>query len=353
MAENPTSQSELRPRRIGPGGAARARSPAGRSRRPRTSSPCRATRNRAVPKHLRVDPRHVLTRKPARALPARPRIVTCPASSWVSVLPSGRETKPRRCSSAPSRAGYHKDRLGSPLGARARRPGRGLSPAVGTIAGDDRPVLPRLGTAAPFAHARSRRPAFRVGPRVDDAERPRSVPPAGRHPGRLGRTALADSRRSSRRRRRPTTRGSRSGGRRHGCAGTVAFPSVIVTPHPENNVVYGAALPAPRGRREDRRRAVVVLPQWNSDAGGHVGLCRLLARFGLNALRLSLPYHDPRMPPIMTPRGLHRQRQRRADGAGVPAGGRGRAPRGRVAGAARGTSGSASWARASDPAWRC
>jgi hypothetical protein len=42
---------------------------------------------------------------------------------------------------------------------------------------------------------------------------------------------------------------------------------------------------------------VLVLPQWNADAGGHVGLCRLLAWSGLSALRLSLPYHDRRMPP--------------------------------------------------------
>jgi pimeloyl-ACP methyl ester carboxylesterase len=40
-----------------------------------------------------------------------------------------------------------------------------------------------------------------------------------------------------------------------------------------------------------------VLPQWNSDEDGHVGLCRLLALNGLTALRLSLPYHDRRMPP--------------------------------------------------------
>jgi pimeloyl-ACP methyl ester carboxylesterase len=42
---------------------------------------------------------------------------------------------------------------------------------------------------------------------------------------------------------------------------------------------------------------VLVLPQWNSDGDGHVGLCQLLARFGISALRLSLPYHDRRMPP--------------------------------------------------------
>ena len=48
------------------------------------------------------------------------------------------------------------------------------------------------------------------------------------------------------------------------------------------------------------RRAVLVLPQWNADEDGHVGLCRLLARFGMSALRLSLPYHDTRMPPDLT-----------------------------------------------------
>jgi hypothetical protein len=42
---------------------------------------------------------------------------------------------------------------------------------------------------------------------------------------------------------------------------------------------------------------VLVLPQWNSDAKGHVGLCKLLAMNGMTALRLSLPYHDRRMPP--------------------------------------------------------
>ncbi len=85
------------------------------------------------------------------------------------------------------------------------------------------------------------------------------------------------------------------------CAGTIAFPSPLTTPHVENNPVYGRLYPAPRlkGGGEDRRRAVVVLPQWNGDADAHVGLCRLLAHFGVNALRLSLPYHDRRMPPIL------------------------------------------------------
>jgi hypothetical protein len=72
------------------------------------------------------------------------------------------------------------------------------------------------------------------------------------------------------------------------------FPSAISTPHPENNVVHARYFPdaSPPGRR----RAVLVLPQWNSDAGGHVGLCRLINQFRISALRLTLPYHDERRP---------------------------------------------------------
>ena len=75
----------------------------------------------------------------------------------------------------------------------------------------------------------------------------------------------------------------------------LSFTSAIETPHAENNVVSARWFPddSPRGRK----RAVLVLPQWNAGADGHVGLCRLLNRFDLSALRLSLPYHDARMPP--------------------------------------------------------
>lgn len=76
----------------------------------------------------------------------------------------------------------------------------------------------------------------------------------------------------------------------------LSFPSALSTPHPENNTVYGRWVPARRQEKRPRA-AVVVLPQWNSDEGGHMGLCRLLAMHGLSALRLSLPYHDRRMPP--------------------------------------------------------
>jgi dienelactone hydrolase len=75
------------------------------------------------------------------------------------------------------------------------------------------------------------------------------------------------------------------------------FPSALETPYPENNVA-SVRIFEPRDRPAGRpRRAVLVLPQWNADAGGHVGLCRVLARFGLTALRVTLPYHDERRPP--------------------------------------------------------
>jgi pimeloyl-ACP methyl ester carboxylesterase len=78
----------------------------------------------------------------------------------------------------------------------------------------------------------------------------------------------------------------------------LTFPSAVVTPHPENNTVHARYFPeaSPQGRR----RAVLVLPQWNADADGHVGLCQLLNRFKISALRLSLPYHDARMPPELS-----------------------------------------------------
>jgi dienelactone hydrolase len=92
--------------------------------------------------------------------------------------------------------------------------------------------------------------------------------------------------------------------RKKGEGGTLRFASALTTPHAENNTVsarwFPAAAEAAVGAAGARGRAVIVLPQWNSDAGGHIGLSRLLARFGVSALRLSLPYHDVRMPPELT-----------------------------------------------------
>jgi len=73
--------------------------------------------------------------------------------------------------------------------------------------------------------------------------------------------------------------------------GRLTFTSPLASPYPENNLVHADYFPA-----RPRRRAVLVLPQWNADAGGHLGLCRLLNKFGLCALRMSMAYHDRRMP---------------------------------------------------------
>jgi len=87
-----------------------------------------------------------------------------------------------------------------------------------------------------------------------------------------------------------------------GATGSLAFPSAMRTRYPENNTVhalyFGAGSTQPGGDYVRRtRRAVLVLPQWNAGPDGHVGLCRLLNRFGMSALRLTLPYHDARRPP--------------------------------------------------------
>ena len=69
------------------------------------------------------------------------------------------------------------------------------------------------------------------------------------------------------------------------------FTSPLATMYPQNNTVHGWYFPV-----SSRRRVVLVLPQWNSDGQGHMALCRMLNHFGLSALRLSMPYHDLRMP---------------------------------------------------------
>ena len=72
----------------------------------------------------------------------------------------------------------------------------------------------------------------------------------------------------------------------------LTFTSPLETPYPDNNQVRGAFFPV-RGSG----RAVLVLPQWNADEQSHLGLCRLLNRFGITALRMDLAYHGPRKPP--------------------------------------------------------
>jgi len=94
----------------------------------------------------------------------------------------------------------------------------------------------------------------------------------------------------------------------------LSWTSAVRTPSPENNVARARffheqtkpetkdakafardARAGEDGEKKNgsdaRRRAVVVLPQWNADARSHVALCRLLSRLGIASLRLTMPYH--------------------------------------------------------------
>src|SRR5882724_4423847 len=71
----------------------------------------------------------------------------------------------------------------------------------------------------------------------------------------------------------------------------LTFPSSINSLDPSNNTVYARFFPV-----ESKGRAVLILPQWNADAEGHIALCKLLNKFRITALRLSLPYHHERKP---------------------------------------------------------
>jgi dienelactone hydrolase len=105
------------------------------------------------------------------------------------------------------------------------------------------------------------------------------------------------------------------------------FPSALQTPWEVNNTVIGRLFHPEKPKPGAPRRAVVVLPQWNADAGGHVGLCQLFARFGITAVRLSLPYHDQRRPAELNRaefivssnigRTLHANRQAVLDARGI------------------------------------
>lgn len=77
----------------------------------------------------------------------------------------------------------------------------------------------------------------------------------------------------------------------------LTFTSPVNTPHSENNLVHGQWFPAKVKDGAQPKRAVLVLPHWNSHSTQHLALCEGLQRFGISALRLSLPYHDWRMPP--------------------------------------------------------
>jgi dienelactone hydrolase len=76
----------------------------------------------------------------------------------------------------------------------------------------------------------------------------------------------------------------------------VHFTSPVKTPFPDNNDVKALWFPA----EKPKGRAVVLLPHWNSRLPQQNALCAGLAKLGVSVLRLSLPYHDARMPPELS-----------------------------------------------------
>jgi hypothetical protein len=73
----------------------------------------------------------------------------------------------------------------------------------------------------------------------------------------------------------------------------VKWTSAVTTPNHENNTAYAHYFP----HAANRKAAVVVLPHWNAKAGTYFDLCRFFNKVGHSSLRLTLPYHEERMPP--------------------------------------------------------
>jgi hypothetical protein len=74
--------------------------------------------------------------------------------------------------------------------------------------------------------------------------------------------------------------------------GRLTFTSPAPSLDPENDTVHARWFPAPN----DQGRALIVLPQWNSDSEGHIGLAKLLNKFSVSALRMTMSYHAERKP---------------------------------------------------------
>jgi hypothetical protein len=74
---------------------------------------------------------------------------------------------------------------------------------------------------------------------------------------------------------------------------SLTWQSAVTTPSPENDLVRARFFPSPK----DQKKAVLILPHWNAQAGSYFDLAKLFNRIGISALRLTLPYHEERMPP--------------------------------------------------------
>lgn len=75
----------------------------------------------------------------------------------------------------------------------------------------------------------------------------------------------------------------------------LSWNSALDTSSEANNTAYATYFP-----REESRTAVVILPHWNAKAGTYFDLARFFNRVGISALRLTMPYHEERMPAELT-----------------------------------------------------
>ena len=76
----------------------------------------------------------------------------------------------------------------------------------------------------------------------------------------------------------------------------LSWSSAVATPSRENNTAYATYFP----HETNRKAAVIVLPHWNAKAGTYFDLCKFFNKVGMSALRLTLPYHEERMPAELT-----------------------------------------------------
>ncbi len=87
--------------------------------------------------------------------------------------------------------------------------------------------------------------------------------------------------------------------------GRLNFTSPVRSRDKKNDEVHALWFPADKARSGAKKRALVVLPQWNSGPDGHVGLAKLLNRFDISALRMTMAYHAERMPPELERADYH------------------------------------------------
>jgi hypothetical protein len=72
----------------------------------------------------------------------------------------------------------------------------------------------------------------------------------------------------------------------------LTWQSAVQTPSAENNIAVATYFP-----NENKRAAAIILPHWNAKAGTYFDLAKFLNMVGISAIRLTLPYHEERMPP--------------------------------------------------------